>query len=123
MPEHRVGTRQEWLAGRLELLDREKELTRLGDELARQRRELPWVRVEKDYVFDMPGSDELPGLSAFALEDGVGYYTYSTYGRGLDIIDNVYQLLDRAPKGRDEGDGRPDDWIRRHDEYEDAAAG
>jgi RNA polymerase sigma factor (sigma-70 family) len=63
---------------------------------------------------DDPG-DELPGLSAFALEDGVVYRTYSAYARGLDIIDNVYQLLDRAPKGRDEADG--DDWIRRHDEY------
>ena len=46
---HRIGTREEWTAAREELLVREKEHTRLGDELARQRRELPWVRVEKDY--------------------------------------------------------------------------
>jgi predicted dithiol-disulfide oxidoreductase (DUF899 family) len=52
MTEHRVGTREEWLAARRELLAREKEHTRQGDELARQRRALPWVRVEKDYVFD-----------------------------------------------------------------------
>jgi predicted dithiol-disulfide oxidoreductase (DUF899 family) len=52
MTEPRIGTREEWLAARKELLAREKEHTRLGDELARQRRELPWVRVEKDYTFD-----------------------------------------------------------------------
>jgi predicted dithiol-disulfide oxidoreductase (DUF899 family) len=228
MPDHPVATYDEWLSARRDLLVREKELTRLGDELAAQRRALPWVRVEKDYVFEtedgprtladlfdgrsqllvyhfmfgpdwdagcsscsfladevdrgsvhlgqhdvkmvfvsrapLPkiaayqrrmgwgvtwvsshGSDfnfdfgvsftpeqrrdgaeynfrridephdELPGLSAFVLDDGVVYRTYSTFARGLDIIDNVYQLLDRAPKGRNEADG--DDWIRRHDEY------
>jgi predicted dithiol-disulfide oxidoreductase (DUF899 family) len=52
MTDHRIGTREEWLAAREQLLIREKEHTRLGDELARQRRELPWVRVEKDYRFD-----------------------------------------------------------------------
>src|SRR5438132_12466524 len=49
---HRVGTREEWRAAREALLTREKEHTRLGDALARQRRELPWVRVEKTYRFD-----------------------------------------------------------------------
>ncbi len=52
MTEHNIGTREEWLVARKELLAREKEHTRLGDELARQRRELPWVRVEKEYEFD-----------------------------------------------------------------------
>jgi predicted dithiol-disulfide oxidoreductase (DUF899 family) len=52
MTGHRIGTREEWAAAREELLVREKEHTRLGDELARQRRELPWVRVEKEYRFD-----------------------------------------------------------------------
>src|SRR5688500_10795691 len=52
MTEHKVGSRQEWQAARDELLRREKEHTRLGDELAQQRRELPWVRVEKEYRFD-----------------------------------------------------------------------
>jgi predicted dithiol-disulfide oxidoreductase (DUF899 family) len=52
MTEHKVGTREEWLAARRELLAHEKEHTREGDELARQRRELPWVRVEKEYAFD-----------------------------------------------------------------------
>jgi predicted dithiol-disulfide oxidoreductase (DUF899 family) len=234
-PGHAVATYDEWLAARRDLLVREKELTRLGDELARQRMELPWVPVEKAYVLDTEdgprtlvelfdgrsqllvyhfmfgpdwdagcpscsfladevdggivhlaqrdvtmifvsraplakvaayrrrmgwqvqwasayGSDfnfdlgvsftpeqqageasaeynfrpierphdELPGLTAFALADGVVYRTYSAYARGLDIIDNVYQLLDRAPKGRDEADG--DDWVRRHDEYDDPPA-
>jgi predicted dithiol-disulfide oxidoreductase (DUF899 family) len=52
MAGHTVGTREEWLAAREELLKREKEHTRLGDEIAQQRRDLPWVRVEKDYRFD-----------------------------------------------------------------------
>ena len=52
MTEHRIGTREEWLAAREELLDREKEHTRLGDEIAQRRRELPWVRLEKDYRLD-----------------------------------------------------------------------
>jgi predicted dithiol-disulfide oxidoreductase (DUF899 family) len=52
MTEHNIGTREEWLVARKELLAREKEHTRLGDELARRRRELPWVRVEKEYEFD-----------------------------------------------------------------------
>jgi predicted dithiol-disulfide oxidoreductase (DUF899 family) len=231
MPDHAVGTHDEWLAARRALLVREKELTRLGDKLAAQRMALPWVRVEKEYVFDTEDgprtlaelfdgrsqllvyhfmfgpewdagcpscsfladevdrgivhlnqrdvtmvfvsraplakltaykermgwdvrwvsshgsdfnfdfgvsftddqqagrapaeynfrpierpNDELPGLSAFAISGGEVYRTYSAYARGLDIIDNVYQLLDRAPKGRDEADG--DDWVRRRDEYD-----
>jgi predicted dithiol-disulfide oxidoreductase (DUF899 family) len=49
----KVGTREEWLAARTELLQREKELTRSSDELARERRELPWVRIDKEYTFEM----------------------------------------------------------------------
>ena len=52
MTEHRIGTQEEWQAERNELLKEEKELTRRGDELATKRRELPWVRVEKDYRFE-----------------------------------------------------------------------
>ncbi len=52
MSEHRIGTQEEWQAARDELLAEEKELTRRGDELARKRRELPWVAVEKDYRFE-----------------------------------------------------------------------
>jgi predicted dithiol-disulfide oxidoreductase (DUF899 family) len=52
MPEHKVGTREEWLAARQQLLAREKELTHRADELTRQRQELPWVRIDKEYRFE-----------------------------------------------------------------------
>src|SRR5438552_8728106 len=52
MTDHKIGTRQEWLAARLELLEAEKALTRRSDELAKQRQELPWVRIDKDYRFE-----------------------------------------------------------------------
>src|ERR671931_2831780 len=52
MTNHRTGTREEWLAARLELLEAEKELTRRSDELARQRQQLPWVPIEEDYRFE-----------------------------------------------------------------------
>ena len=55
MTSHRIGTRQEWLAASAELLEREKELTRMGDALARQRRELPWVPVDKLYTLQTEG--------------------------------------------------------------------
>jgi predicted dithiol-disulfide oxidoreductase (DUF899 family) len=62
---------------------------------------------------------ELPGLSAFGLEDGVVYHTYSCYARGGEFVLGFYPFLDRAPRGRDEG-SPPENWIRRHDEYGDA---
>ncbi len=68
---------------------------------------------------EMTGTDtatytrERPGLSAFVLEDGVVYHTYSTYARGLDAVWGMYQWLDRAPLGRNEQGV----WWRRHDEY------
>jgi predicted dithiol-disulfide oxidoreductase (DUF899 family) len=248
---HRTGTRQEWLAARLELLKAEKDLTHRSDELARRRQELPWVRIDKEYRFDtdegnrsladlfkgrsqllvyhfmygpdytagcatcstiadgfngfavhlinhdvmfsavsraplakvqaykqrmgwtfpwassvdsdfnfdfnvslteeqqregtfeynyergghemdattvpqpvaqnaaMTGTDaatytrERPGMSAFVLEDGNVYHTYSAYARGVDVLWGMYQWLDRAPKGRNETGM----WWRRHDEY------
>ncbi|MBV8176835.1 MAG: DUF899 domain-containing protein, partial [Verrucomicrobia bacterium] len=55
MPTHNTGTREQWLAARLELLEAEKELTRRSDEVTRRRQELPWVRVDKEYLFE---SDE-----------------------------------------------------------------
>jgi predicted dithiol-disulfide oxidoreductase (DUF899 family) len=65
---------------------------------------------------------EAPGMSAFAIEDGVVYHTYSAFARGLDGLWSVYQCLDRAPLGRNESGF----WMRRHDEYkarpEDAAS-
>ena len=252
MTDHKTGTHEEWVAARLELLKAEKALTRRSDELARQRQELPWVRVDKDYRFETDdgtaslanlfggrsqlliyhfmfgpeftagcptcssiadgfdgsvihlahhdvtlcavsraplaklqaykrrmgwsfswasahdsdfnydfqasytkeqqesgalehnfrtvdmrpelkagqagdwtagmgvGVDwatyrrEAPGVSAFALEDGVVYHTYSAYERGIDGLWAMYQWLDRAPLGRNETGM----WWRRHDEYE-----
>ena len=245
---HKTGTREEWLAARMELLKMEKELTRRSDELARRRQELPWVPIGKEYRFEtdeggasladlfrgrsqllvyhfmfgpdykagcpscsaiadgfngfqihlahhdvmlwavsraplaelqaykrrmmwtfpwassaggdfnfdfnasfteeqqrgegieynyrrepawrggggdvdefaaVAGTDaatyirERPGMSAFTLEDGIVYHTYSTYSRGLDVLWGMYQWLDRAPKGRNETGL----WWRRHDEY------
>lgn len=252
MTKHLTGTRKDWLSARLKLLKAEKELTRHSDELARLRQALPWVPVEKTYLFDtedgsaslaelfrgrsqllvyhfMYGPDytagcpncsaiadgfngfvthlanhdvmlwaisrasidklksykqrmgwhfpwasthgaafnhdfhvgfteeqlrsgmaeynygtmkwpplpigkegplaefagesgtnwatytqEAPGMSAFAMEDGVIYHTYSSYARGLDSLWGLYQWLDRAPRGRNESGM----WIHRHDEYE-----
>ena len=251
-PRHPIGTREQWLVARLELLEAEKELTRLGDELAQQRQALPWVRIDKPYRFAtdegsaslaglfrgrsqllvyhfMFGPDyaagcpscsmiadgfngfvahlanhdvaltavsraplaklqaykrrmgwafpwasshggdfnydfnvsstevqqraggveynyrrgghpivaavlpepvhefaatcgtdaatyvrDRPGMSAFVLEDGALYHTYSTYARGLDGLWGAYQWLDRAPLGRNE----TGIWWRRHDEYD-----
>ena len=79
----------EWQAARDALLAKEKEATR--------------------------ARDELHGLSAFGIEDGVVYHTYSCYDRGTDVLNATWQLLDRTPKGR--GDD-PEGWPRRHDEYE-----
>jgi predicted dithiol-disulfide oxidoreductase (DUF899 family) len=63
MTSHRIGTREEWLAASAELLAREKQLTRMGDDLARQRRELPWVPVEKQYTLQTgDGAKTLPQL-------------------------------------------------------------
>mgnify|MGYP003694295421 CR=1 FL=1 len=88
------------------------------------RREAPWRRAKPATTGPSPfaamtGTDaatytrERPGMSAFALEDGVVYHTYSTYARGLDGLWGMYQWLDRAPKGRNETGV----WWRRHDEY------
>ena len=55
-------------------------------------------------------------VSAFTLADGAVYYTYSTQGRGAEFLMGYYPILDRAPKGRDEG-AAFQTWIRRHDEY------
>ena len=63
MTTHMTGTREEWLAARLELLEAEKELTRRSDELARRRQALPWVRVDKEYRFDTDDGQRLAGGS------------------------------------------------------------
>jgi predicted dithiol-disulfide oxidoreductase (DUF899 family) len=75
------------------------------------------------HLADSTGTDvagyisEGPGMSAFVKADGTVYQTYSTYNRGLEFLMGYYPILDRAPKGRDEGDSSQV-WIMRHDEYE-----
>src|SRR5437762_10097634 len=63
MANYKTGTREQWLAARMQLLEAEKELTRLSDEVARRRQELPWVRVDKEYRFETDeGSASLADL-------------------------------------------------------------
>ena len=234
MTTHTIVTREKWLEARLDLLAAEKDLTRRSDEVARLRRQLPWVRVEKNYVFEGPdgretladlfdgrsqlivqqfmlapgweqgckscsfmadhtdgmtvhlahrdatmaaishapiaeierfrrrmgwqfrwvssfGTDfnfdfgvsftpeerakgkidynfgdwplvgeEWPGVSVFAKDNaGDVFHTYSTYGRGVEVMMGTYRMLDLTPKGRDEtGDAARMGWVRHHDRYE-----
>lgn len=226
----RVATRDQWLAERMKLMEAEKAFTQTRDELSAMRRALPWVKVDKDYVFDGPDGPvsleklfdgrsqlvvyhfmfapeaewgckscsfwadqfdgaiphlnardtsfvaisrapieklqrharrlgwsfpwvssggnsfnydfavsfepdaegkatynyarqvvpfkDLQGASVFAKgADGAIYHTYSTYGRGQDIWNTAYNMLDMTPKGRDEADGIMR-WVRFHDEYQ-----
>jgi len=235
---HRVVSRDEWIAERKTLLAREKELTRLRDQIAGERRALPWVHIDKNYVFEAPqgrrtladlfdgrrqllvqhfmlapdweqgcpscsfmadhsggmnvhlahrdvtlvavsraplaaierfrrrmgwqftwvsshGSDfnydfgvsftpeqvakgelhynfgpwpfayeEWPGISAFFKDDANEvFHTYSTYGRGVEVMMGTYNMLDLMPKGRDEKDVEYKmEWVRHHDRYEPAPA-
>jgi predicted dithiol-disulfide oxidoreductase (DUF899 family) len=116
MTQHKVGTREEWLAARNELLEGEQELKRLSDELTQQRQELPWVRIDKEYNLE---TDE--GTKTLAqLFDGRSQllFTYSRHASDEDLLaPYYYQLLDQVPKGRGEGFRAV-----RHDEYEDAGA-
>jgi predicted dithiol-disulfide oxidoreductase (DUF899 family) len=77
--------------------------------------------VPADAVYNFtrrPFAAENPGLSAFALDGDAVYHSYSCYARGLDAFNATFQLLDRAPQGRDEGAlPVPVAWVRRHDEY------
>jgi predicted dithiol-disulfide oxidoreductase (DUF899 family) len=227
--EYEVVQQAEWIEARRALLAKEKEFTRLRDELNRQRRELPWEAVEKEYVFEgpdakqalaelfdgrtqlvvyhfmfgpdddvgckscsfwadnfapnvvhlnardvtfvaisrapydklaaykqrmgwsfkwvssaetdfnfdygvsfapedlarpvynfgsqSPGNPEREGMSVFFKdESGTVFHTYSSYARGIDLLNAAYNYLDLVPKGRDE-DGRGQYWVRRHDEY------
>jgi predicted dithiol-disulfide oxidoreductase (DUF899 family) len=230
---HPVVSRDQWIAERKTLLAHEKELTRLRDQIARERRTLPWERIEKNYVFDGPdgrcslaelfegrrqllvqhfmfapgweqgcpscsfmadhidgmnvhlahrdvtfvaisratlaeierfrqrmgwqfkwvssfgtdfnrdfgvtftpeevakgklyynygewpfASEEWPGISVFCKDDaGDVFHTYSTYGRGVEVMMGTYDLLDLTPKGRDERDvDYKMEWVRHHDRY------
>jgi predicted dithiol-disulfide oxidoreductase (DUF899 family) len=114
MTTHKTGTREEWLTARLALLEAEKELTRRSDEVAQQRQELPWVRIDEEYRFETEqGGGALADLFRGRSQLLV-YHTYSAYSRGVDGLWGMYQWLDRAPKGRNESGV----WWRRHDEYD-----
>src|SRR5436190_1492439 len=173
MIEQKLGTREDWLTARAQLLVREKEHTRLGDDIARQRRELPWVLLDKEYRFDTEDgvrtlaelfdgrrqlivyhfmfgpnyeagcatcsstADSFNGvlphlaardvtmicishaplekLLAYRRRMGWSFNWASSYARGTEFLMGYYAILDRTPRGRDEGDARM--WLRRHDEY------
>jgi len=86
----------------------------IGDSLTKQG-EGPVAEIAATTGTDVATyTRERPGMSAFVVEDGIVYHTYSTYSRGLDGLWGMYQWLDRAPKGRNE----PDIWWRRNDEYD-----
>jgi len=129
MTEHEVVSRDEWNAARATLLAREKEHTRLGDELVRERRELPWLQVEKDYALETDTGtrtlaelfDERRQLLVYRFMFGPSYEAgcpaCTSIADGVNgLIPHLNDgILDRAPRGRDEG--VPQIWIRRHDEY------
>ncbi len=79
--------------------------------------QLKAARVEYNYRLDPPSAmSEAPGISVFLNDSGEILHTYSTYARGLDMLNVAYHYMDLVPKGRDEGEGGPS-WLRRHDEY------
>jgi predicted dithiol-disulfide oxidoreductase (DUF899 family) len=91
LPRHRTGTREEWLAARLALLEAEKELTRLSDELARRRQELPWVRIDKDYRFELDeGSASLADLFRGRSQLLVYHFMFGPdYGAGCPSCSSI----------------------------------
>src|SRR4051794_5185921 len=96
MTEHNVGTNEEWKAARDELLAEEKELTRRGDELARKRRELPWVAVEKDYMFETTdGTKSLGELFGGRSQLLVYHFMFgSEYEAGCPVCSSIADNLD-----------------------------
>ena len=108
----KLVSRDEWTAARLALLAEEKALTRQSDELAKGD-------AYYNFRHASPFFPEMQGLSVFAkTADGRVAHAYSTYGRGIDVFNGAYQILDLTPKGRDEGDAfDPMFWLRRRDQY------
>lgn len=95
MPEHRIGTQEEWQAARDELLKQEKELTRRGDELARKRRELPWVAVEKDYRFETKdGTKTLAELFEGSSQLVIYHFMFGpTWEAGCPVCSSIADTL------------------------------
>src|SRR5207249_4206950 len=80
--------------------------------------ELAAGKVDYNFRAESWSGTEAPGISVFLKdEDGRIYHTYSTYARGLDMLNVAYHYMDLVPKGRDEGNGNGIAWLRRHDEY------
>jgi predicted dithiol-disulfide oxidoreductase (DUF899 family) len=75
--------------------------------------------VDYNYRVRPWGSTEAPGISVFVKDGGQIYHTYSSYERGLDMLNVAYHYMDLVPKGRNEGDGGAASWVRRRDEYQD----
>ena len=96
MPEHRVGTQEEWQAERDELLAKEKELTRLNDELAERRRQLPWVPVEKEYSFETEdGTKSLADLFDGRSQLLVYHFMFGpAYEAGCPACSSIADTLD-----------------------------
>src|SRR5438477_11299665 len=96
MTEHRIGTQKEWQAERDELLKEEKELTRRGDELARKRRELPWVPVEKDYRFETEtGTKSLAELFDGRSQLLIYHFMFGpTYEAGCPVCSSIADTID-----------------------------
>ena len=79
--------------------------------------ELDAGKVEYNYRLTEWSGSEAPGISVFLKDGDKIYYTYSTYERGLDMLNVAYHYMDLVPKGRDEGEDGVGMWLRRHDEY------
>jgi predicted dithiol-disulfide oxidoreductase (DUF899 family) len=96
MTNHTTGTREEWQAARDVLLEREKELTHLNDELARQRRELPWVPIEKKYSFDTAeGTKSLPELFDGRSQLVIYHFMFGpTYDAGCTTCSSIADTID-----------------------------
>jgi predicted dithiol-disulfide oxidoreductase (DUF899 family) len=96
MTDHAIGTREQWLAARERLLAREKEHTRLGDEIARLRRELPWVPIEKEYRFDTDeGEKTLGGLFEGRSQLLVYHFMFGpSYTAGCPVNSSIADTVD-----------------------------
>jgi predicted dithiol-disulfide oxidoreductase (DUF899 family) len=95
MPEHRIATQEEWQAERDELLAREKELTRIGDELTERRRQLPWVAVEKDYRFETDeGTQSLADLFDGRSQLMIYHFMFGpSYDAGCPVCSSITDNL------------------------------
>jgi len=111
----RLGWTFKWLSSAGSSFNHDYQASFTTEELARKR-------ALYNYVQQDPGSSEREGVSVFAKdESGQIFHTYSTYARGIDIVNTAYNYLDLVPKGRDEN-GRGQFWVRRRDEYRAAPA-